>query len=81
LFVSHIQRLDNQIGVRLFRQRPAHYPARAKIQHDRQIVPFPLGPNVGDVAAPHLVGCRNIELAVQGIRDIESFYRRSFVGM
>jgi hypothetical protein len=29
LFVGHIQRLNNQLGVWLFRQRPTHYPARA----------------------------------------------------
>ncbi|KEX95267.1 hypothetical protein HA62_28260 [Pseudomonas putida] len=67
LLVSLIQRLDNQIGVRLFRHRPAHHPARAKIQHDSQVMPFPLGPNVGDIAAPHLVGCRDIELPIQDV--------------
>lgn len=81
LLVSHIQRLDNQIGVRLFRQCPAHDTTRAKIQHNRQIVPFPLGPNLGDVAAPHLVGCRDIDLPIQDVRDIQAFNRHSFIGM
>ena len=44
-------------------------------------MPFSLRPDIGNVAAPHLVGYRDIELAIQGVRDIESFYCRSFVGM
>lgn len=39
------------------------------------------GHTVGDVAAPDLIRGWHIKLTVQGIRDIESFYCRSFVGM
>ena len=44
-------------------------------------MPFPLGPNVGDVAAPHLIGYGDIELPIQDVRDIQSFNCRSFIGM
>ncbi|MNF92665.1 hypothetical protein D3C84_753150 [compost metagenome] len=44
-------------------------------------MPFPLGPNVGDVAAPDLIGRWDIELPIQDVRDIQPFNRRSFIGM
>lgn len=44
-------------------------------------MPLSLRPNVGDIAAPDLIGRRHVELAVQCVRDIQSFYCCSFVGI
>jgi hypothetical protein len=44
-------------------------------------MPFPLGPDVGNVAAPNLVRYWDVELSIQNIRNIQSFNRRSFIGM
>jgi hypothetical protein len=49
--------------------------APVEIQHDREIVPASLGPDVGDVAAPDLVWTCPIELAVQTIRYIRPLNR------
>jgi hypothetical protein len=41
-----------------------------QIQHRRQVMPATLRPDVGDVAAPHLIGLFGGELAVQPVWDI-----------
>ena len=39
------------------------------------------GHTVSDVAAPDLIGRRNIELSIQNIRNIWSLHRRFFISM
>lgn len=65
LLVSHVQRLDDQIRIRLVRQRPAHHSAHVKIHNHSQVMPFPLCPDVGDVATPNLIRLRHIKLSIQ----------------
>lgn len=81
LLVSHVQSFDHQVRVRFARQRPAHNSARVEIEHDSQVMPFPLSPDVGDIATPDMVGCRHFKLSIQDVRNIWSLNRRLFVGM
>lgn len=81
LFVSHVHRPDDQIRIRLVRQRPAHHSARAKIHNDRQIMPSTLNPDVGGVATPDLIRRRHIKLSIQDVRNVRPLNRRLFVGM
>ncbi len=72
LFVGHVEGLDYQLGIRFGGERPANHPTRVQIQRRGQIMPTTLRPNVGDVAAPHLVRALDSEIAVQSIRDIRA---------
>ena len=81
LLVSHLQRFDHEVCIRLCGSRAAHHSASGKLQHNRQVVPFPLCPDVGDVATPDLVGRFDIELSVQDIRDIRPLDCRLFIGV
>lgn len=42
---------------------------------------FPFCPDVSNVAGPHLIGRRNIELSIQNIRNVGSLHRRFFISM
>lgn len=70
-----------KIRIRLVRQRPAHHSARVKIHNDSQVMPFPLSPDVGDVATPDLIRRRHIKLSIQDVRNVRPLNRRLFVGM
>ncbi len=56
LFVGHVQHLDDQLRIRLGGKRPAGHSPCMQIQHYRQVMPATLCPDVGDIAAPHLIG-------------------------
>lgn len=81
LLVGHILRLDHELSIWLFPQRPTHDPTPAKLQDYSQVMPLSLRPNVGDIAASDLIGRWHIELAVQCVRGIDPFYCCSFLGM
>ncbi len=57
LLISHVQRLDRHVRIRLVRKRPPHNPTRIKIHNHCQVMPFSLRPDVSDVATPDLIGC------------------------
>jgi len=54
--------------------------ARVEIQNNSQVMPFPLSPDVGDIATPGLIGCGHFKLSIQDIRNVRSLDRRLFVG-
>lgn len=48
---------------------------------ERQVMSFPLSPDVGDVATPDLIRRRHIKLSIQDVRNVRPLNRRLFVGM
>lgn len=53
---GHIERVEHEIGPQMGRHRPAHNPAAADVEDDREIEePHPDG-DVGDIGDPKLIG-------------------------
>jgi hypothetical protein len=44
-------------------------------------MPFSLHPDVGDIAAPDVIGRWNIELSIQNVRNVWPLHRRFFIRM
>jgi len=44
-----------------------------QVEHCGQVMPTTTGPDVGDIATPHLIGLRNIKFSGQQIGNIRSF--------
>ena len=57
----------------IVRHRPAHDPAGMKVEHRSQVIPTTRGPDVGDIATPHLIGLLDIKFTGQQIGNIRSF--------
>ena len=63
----HAQRVQAQFGPQVIGHAPADDPAAAQVHHRRQVQQSFVGRDVGDVAAPLLVGQIRLEIAVQQI--------------
>lgn len=59
--------MQRQVGRHAGLRGPADYAAREQINHDRQIQPPLVGPDMGDVCHPDLVWRINLELPIQGV--------------
>ncbi|KRW64394.1 hypothetical protein AO724_01760 [Aeromonas allosaccharophila] len=44
-----------------------------QVEHCGQVMPTTTGPDVGDIATPHLIGLRDIKFAGQQIGNVRSF--------
>src|SRR6266542_2850981 len=49
--------------------RPAHHAASEEVEHDREIQPSFVGPDVRHVGHPDRVGCLRLELALHDVRS------------
>ena len=67
LLVRPVQGLDDQIGIGLGGKRPPHHATGKQVDYHGDVMPLVLCPDVGDVAAPHLVRGRNLEGSVQHV--------------
>src|SRR5690606_3598913 len=81
LLVGHVERPGSQFRIRPVREGPANHAASVQIQDHSQVMPATLRPDIGDVAAPDLVGTLDSELAIEPIRDVGTFHRRGLVRM
>ena len=64
---GHVQCPDGQIALHAVADSPADHTTRVQIQYDSEIQPALIGPDVGDITRPLLVGCRRREVSVQQI--------------
>lgn len=64
----HAQRNRHDAGLHVLSHALTHQLATEQIKHCRQIQPTLIGGDVGDVAAPHLVGRLGREVAHQQVR-------------
>jgi hypothetical protein len=64
----HSQRVRNQLRAHVGLERPSHDLATEQIQDDRQIQPALVGPEIGDVCRPDLIGFRRREVTLQQVR-------------
>jgi hypothetical protein len=65
----HQDRIEHELAVNGRPGDPPDDHAREEIHDDSQVDPALLGPNIGDVGHPGLVGLRGGELPLQQIRD------------
>ena len=62
------QRLEHELGAQMIGHRPAHDPAAARVDHDREEQESGPGRHVGDVGDPELVGCIGLESTLDEVR-------------
>jgi len=53
---GHVERVEHELGLQMGGHRPAHDPAAADIEDDREIEESGPGGDVGDIRDPELVG-------------------------
>lgn len=78
---GHAQGARCELRVRSIGECPAHDAARIQIHNRRQVNPAITRPDVGHVAAPHLVGAAHCELPIQLIRRDSIFTISSTITM
>lgn len=81
LLVGEVQGFCDQLGIRLVEERPDDDSSGIQIQRHIPILPAALHPDVGDIAASHLIGSFDGELAIQPVRHIWPFKRRVLVNV
>src|ERR1700690_1536767 len=64
----HDQRIGDQLRCHVLAHRPTHHASREQIQHDREVQPAFLRPDVREIRYPALVGRRRLELPIQQVR-------------
>lgn len=67
--VGSVERLYDQISIRLGRHRPAHHSATEQVQYCGEVMPFALRPDIGNVATPNRIGGLDSELPIQNVRS------------
>jgi len=78
----HRQRVRHDVRRHAGFQRPAHHFAVEQVEHDRQIEPAFIRPQIGDVGCPRLIwgGWREVQIQqVRGYRQVVLRVRRDFV--
>lgn len=80
-FIRPVERLDDQIGIRPGGHDPTHHPAAVKIQYNGQVMPSPLCPDVGDVAAQGPVRRCHGELPFEEFGNVRTFNRGFLVSV
>lgn len=64
---GHLQRVDNEFGADVIRDRPAHHASAERVEHRGEIHRAFTGPMFGHVHHPQSVGTVGVELAADEI--------------
>ena len=69
---GHLQRIEDDLGFHAVTHRPTDDPTREQVEQNRKIEPAFKRSDVGDIAGPHPIRCRNFfgrELSVKYVFD------------
>ena len=64
---GHLQRVDDELGTDVIRDRPAHHPPTERVEDDRAVELAGVGGMFGDIHHPEAVRLGGVELAADQI--------------